>query len=93
VSAASGLPNGSVVSEAKQTPGDLLAVALGALAQICADPGESGAAKASAARTILDYLGVLGGAGADTDTRPVSEMSLAEIDAEIRALSGGSVQR
>jgi hypothetical protein len=72
---------------------DLLGVALSALADVAADPDESGAARASAARTILDYLGVLGGEGSDTATRPVSEMTLAELDAEIGALSGGSVQR
>jgi hypothetical protein len=61
-----------------------------ALRAVLLDPGAPGAAKASAARTLLEMAGTLGkNAKPVTDTsKPVGELSREELERELRALSG-----
>ena len=68
-------------------PNGIRRVAEAALLAVAGDPDAPAAARAQAARTLLELAGALGpGRVADTAARPVSEMTLAEIDAEISAL-------
>ncbi len=79
---ASGLPIGLT----RETMRD---VALCALVRVASAPDAPAAAQAQAARSLLEVVGVLGPrAVSDTETKPVSEMTAAEIDAELRALGG-----
>lgn len=65
------------------------AVALSALVRVASAANAPAAAQAQAARSLLEVCGVLGPrAVSDTETKPVSEMTAAEIDAELRALGG-----
>ena len=61
-------------------------MALSALAEVAKDQQNQGASRASAARTLLEYMGKLG-AGAkelkNGEKQPISGMTLAEIDAEL----------
>ena len=65
-------------------------LALATLRTVCSDAEAPAAAKAGAARTILELLGEIGrnssGAG-DTSSKSLSELSSAELDAEIKRLS------
>ena len=66
---------------------DMRSVALRALVRVAGDENAPAAAQAQAARSLLEVVGMLGPrAVPDRDTRPVSEMTAAEIDAELRAL-------
>lgn len=64
--------------------------ALLALQTVCLAADAPSAAKAAAARTLLEYCGAIGRHAPEPQTRaadkPLSEMSLDEIDAQIRAL-------
>lgn len=72
-----GIPHGSI---------DIRGVATQALLAVAANLDAPAAARAQAARTLLELVGALGpGRVPDTAARPVSEMTLAEIDDEIRA--------
>jgi hypothetical protein len=61
-----------------------------ALRAVLLDAGAPGAAKASAARTLLEMAGTLGkNAKPVSDTsKPVGELSREELERELRALSG-----
>lgn len=77
----SGAPNGSVTLD------DMRAVALCALVRVAGDANAPAAAQAQAARSLLEVVGMLGPrAVAVSDTKPVSEMTAAEIDAELQAV-------
>lgn len=59
-----------------------------ALASVLSDPGAPAAAKASAARTVLEMVGALGASARKGGvSRSVSEMTADEIDAEISRLT------
>lgn len=91
---ASGLPSVStghaIVSEAKQPMADPRTVAMDALLAVAGDAASPAAARAQAARTLLELVGAIGpGRVSPAASRPVSEMTLADIDAEIRRLEQG----
>ena len=66
-------------------------LALQTLRAVCSDQEAPAAAKAGAARTILELIGEIGrnstGAG-DISSKSLSELTSAELDEEIRRLSG-----
>ena len=68
---------------------ELQAVALSALKAVAEDTDAPAAAKAAAARTLLEYTGGIGRHAEPppsvSRTKPLSEMSLAELDAAIAA--------
>lgn len=71
-----------------QSDDAIVALAKAALASVLSDPGAPAAAKASAARTVLEMAGALGaGARRGGVSRSVSEMTADEIDAEIARLT------
>jgi hypothetical protein len=75
----------------KDTVEDLKAIALKALRQVAEDAESPAAARAQASRTLLEAIGVLGrgaDALADRDRQDLTTMTRAELDAEIRRLSG-----
>lgn len=73
-------------------PLELQRVALGALAEVAQDANSPSAAKAAAARTLLEYCGAIGRHAPEPPTKaqakPLSEMTLAELDAAIAAHGG-----
>lgn len=76
------------------TKQDLRRVAVAALLAVASDATSPAAARAQAARTLLELDGALGpGRVPDTGKRPVSEMTLADIDAEISALEASSAAK
>jgi hypothetical protein len=68
----------------------LQVAALGALQSVALDGDAPAAARAQAARTLLEFVGAIGRhapePAAKTATKPAAEMSLAELDAAIAAL-------
>ena len=61
-------------------------MALSALAEVANDQQNQGSSRASAARTLLEYMGKLGAGSKGPETgekQPISGMSLAEIDREL----------
>jgi hypothetical protein len=56
------------------------------LQTICRDFEAPAAARAQAARTLLELAGALKNGGADTLAKPASEMTISEIDARLEAL-------
>ena len=60
-------------------------IAIRCLATVAIDSLATAAARASAARTLLEYAGALGPGKAQktAENKPLSEMSLAEIDREL----------
>jgi len=74
----------------EKTPSELKVLAIATLASVCDDPEAPAAAKSGAARTILELLGEIGRnsqGSSDTSTKSLSDMSSAELDAEIARLS------
>lgn len=72
------------MTEAKEL--SLQELAIATLKGVCDDAGAPAAAKAQAARTILETLGVVGRAAtplAATESKDLSTVSVAELDAEI----------
>jgi hypothetical protein len=65
---------------------DTVGVAKQTLLAICHDSTSPAAARAQAARTLLELAGALKNGGADTLTKPASEMTVSEIDARLEAL-------
>lgn len=64
-------------------------LAIETLRAVCVDDAAPAAAKAGAARTLCEIIGLIGkNAQADAlDAKSLSEMSAAELDAEIKRLS------
>jgi hypothetical protein len=75
---------------AGEQPETLQNLAMETLREVMRDKGAPAAARAAAARTILETLGVIGRnsqALQDLEVKDLSLMSQAELDAEIRRLS------
>jgi hypothetical protein len=65
-------------------------LALQTLRSVCSDQEAPAAAKAGAARTILELIGEIGRnatATGDTSSKSLSELTSAELDEEIKRLS------
>lgn len=62
------------------------------LREIMADPASPAAARAQAARTLAEMTGLLGRHAAPPAEKgkPLAEMTLAELEAELRAADGGT---
>lgn len=64
-------------------------LALATLRDVCLDDAAPAAAKAGAARTILESIGKLKGTTADgASKRDLTTLSIADIDAEIKRFAG-----
>jgi len=64
---------------------DLITLAKLTLQRVCRDENAPAAARAQAARTLLEATGALKSSPA-ADTKPASEFTIAELDARIEAL-------
>lgn len=68
-------------------------LALQTLKSVCKDKEAPAAARAQAARTLLELSGALRDASRTTQSRPIGEWSLAEIDARLSALGESGIAK
>jgi hypothetical protein len=80
----------TVTDLTNQTGVDDEGLALDTLRAVCQDPNAPAAARAGAARTILEARQVIGrhaAQGSDLSDKPLSALSRDELEAELRALN------
>jgi hypothetical protein len=81
----------SAVPDTSPSPARLQASAIAALQSVADDPGSPAAARAQAARTILEYLGGIGRHAKPPEeaaSRSLASMSRSELLAELSAMRG-----
>ena len=83
------LPPGGAPAGQGETPIDSVGLATKTLQGICRDGKAPAAARAQAARTLLELSGALK-SGAGNGAKPAAEMTVAEIDARLGELEHGA---